>query len=109
MNRGINRVAISGEVVGRFSFSETTNSSAAASFYVLCERHTHDSVVRVRVKINAYGGGLVTVLRVKLVLGAYVLVDGELMNRKGQQEELIEVRATQIIFPLEGRNATRTL
>jgi single-stranded DNA-binding protein len=106
MSRGINRVVISGKVVGRINFNETGNNSSAGSFYVLSERHTHDAIVAVRAKINAYGEGLVGLLRVKLVPGVYVLVDGELMTRKGQHEESVEVRATQIVFPVEDSNAT---
>lgn len=105
MSRGINRLALSGMYYGRSYFTETGNSSPAAHFYLLSERHTHDAVVRVRVKINAYGDGLVNLLRIKLVRGAYVLVDGELMNRKGPNEELVEVRAAQVIFPMEDQNA----
>jgi single-stranded DNA-binding protein len=105
MIRGVNRVVVSGRTFGRPYFNETSNNSSAASFFITSERHTHDAVVRVRIKINAYGDGLVRLLQVKLVSGVYVLVDGELMNRKGQHEELIEVRATQVIFPEEDQNA----
>lgn len=106
MSRGINRIVLSGKAFGRFFFNETSNNRSAASFYVLSERHTHDSVVAVRVKVNVYGDGLVQLLRVKLVPGVYVLVDGELMNRKGQHEEMVEVRAAQLIFPQEDSDAT---
>lgn len=101
MSRGINRALLSGKVIGKPLFDQTGNNRAAGSFLLLSERHTPSNIISVRTKINVYGDGLVGLCRVKIVTGAYVIVDGELMNRDGQHGELLEVRAISLVFPSE--------
>lgn len=104
MSRGINRALVSGKVVGKPLFDQTGSNRAAGSFFIVSERHSPTNIISVRVKINVYGDGLVGLCRVKTVPGAYVVVDGELMNRDGQHGELLEVRAISLVFPSEETN-----
>ncbi len=97
--RGINRVTISGNVGGQISFAPTGSGVAACSFFIASDRYTSSgTVVSAWVKINVYGDKFVGICRPRLEKGCYVLVDGELMNRDGRFEELVEVRAHEIIF-----------
>lgn len=98
MSRGINRTLLSGKVIGKPNFDQTSTARPAGSFHVLSERHGATNIISVRAKINVYGDGLVGLCRVKIVPGAYVIVDGELMNRDGQHGELVEVRAISLVF-----------
>ncbi len=101
MSQGINRVSISGCVVGKINFDTTSTNEPAGSFFLHSERHKEAKIIAVRAKINVYGGQLVSLCRVKIVSGAYVVVDGELMNRNGRFEELVEVRAHTVVVPTE--------
>lgn len=101
--RGINRVVISGNVSGSAAFQETSNGTQVASFNLASDRHDPSgSVVTAWVKVNVYIENLVSVCRLKLYKGAYVIVEGELMNREfnrdGQRGQLTEVRAWEIVF-----------
>jgi hypothetical protein len=99
--RGINRISISGRVVGKIVFDSTPNRDPAGSFFLRSERHKEGKIIAVRVKVNVYGDTLVSQCRVKIVSDAYVIVDGELMNRNGRLEELVEVRAHTVVVPTE--------
>lgn len=101
MSLGINRISLSGQVVQQIYFNATPNGEPAGSFFLRSERRKDGRVIAVRVKVNVYGESLVSVCRVKVVSGAYVVVDGELMNRNGKTEELVEVRAHTVVVPAE--------
>ncbi len=99
MSRGVNRVVLSGRIVGKPVFDTTGSRAAAGSFYVQSDRYTHDSIITVRAKINVYGEGLVGVCKIKIGSDTYVVVDGEMMNREGQYgESLLEIRAQSLVF-----------
>jgi single-stranded DNA-binding protein len=97
--RGLNRVIISGNVGGKIAFADTGSGTPVCSFYLVSDRHSSGgTVVTARVKINVYGENFVRLCRARLVKGVYVLVEGELMNRNGKLEELLEVRTKEILF-----------
>lgn len=99
MSRGINRVSISGKVIGKSVFDQTQSRAVAGSFILLSERYTHDSIVSVRAKINVYGEGLVNVCKQRVSPGTYAIIDGELMNRSGAYgDDFLEIRAQSVVF-----------
>ena len=100
--RGVNTVILSGNV-GQMTFASTRSGSEALTFTVASDRYGNGKQVTVWVKINVYLEGLVRVCKTRLVKGAYVIVEGELMNRDGQHGELTEVRAREIIFGVGGK------
>ncbi len=98
--RGINRILISGNLAGQPEFARTTAGAEACAFVIVSDRPGAGGVtVKAYVRINAYAPGLVAICRKKLYDGAYLIVEGELMNRDGQRGELLEVRARDVIFP----------
>lgn len=101
MSRGTNSWNGSGNVAGELLFSQTTGKGEkAASFKIACEQ-AHKTTVFVR--INVYGGN-VDVLRERGVKkGDFVIITGELMNRRGQSDMLTEVRCSQIVIPRLGK------
>lgn len=97
--RGINRVLVSGGVTNRIEYGSTGSGSPVCSFTVATSRPgSQGAIVTSFVKINAYSPGLVDVCRARLCTGAYVIVEGELMNRDGRLGELTEVRARDLVF-----------
>jgi single-stranded DNA-binding protein len=96
--RGINRVIISGNVTGEANFSTLGNGTRASSFTLASDRHSRGDVITAYVRINVYIDALTDMIRERLRKGDYVIVEGELMNRNGIQEELTEVRAREIVF-----------
>ncbi len=102
--RGINKVVFSGNIGGAIKFNDTSKGTPSCSFQVAADRHAHGEVVTAWVKINAYGQGLVRSCQPRVKKGAYVIVEGELMNRDTRElKELVEIRAREVIFPLIGR------
>lgn len=96
MSRGTNTWHGSGDVATDVLFSATGKGEKAAAFKVAIEQ-AHKATVFVR--INVYGGN-VEVLRERGVKkGDFVVVDGELMNRRGQADTLTEVRCLNIVIP----------
>lgn len=107
--KGINKVIISGNVLGTIEFGKVSNGGEACGFQVASDRHSASGVVTAFVKINVYVEGLVKICKLKLLKGIYVIVEGELMNRDGQHGDLTEVRAREIIFlPREEAGGTRS-
>lgn len=101
-SRGINKVFLSGLVAGRISFDSTENGSGAVSFELETTRPaTNRTTVVALVKVNAYGS-LVEVCRHHLEVGSYVVLEGELMNRRGKYGSILEVRARDILFDMNG-------
>lgn len=97
--RGINRVVLSGVLSSPLDYATTGAESEVCSFMLESSRPgAHGATVTSFVKINAYSSGLVGVCRAMLHQGAYVIVEGELMNRGGRYGERTEVRARDIIF-----------
>jgi len=99
--RGINRVVISGNVHGDGNFATLRDGSRA--FTIASDRHTCGDVITAHVRINCYIDGLIDMIEQKLRKGDYVIVEGELMNRPGVNEELTEIRAREIVFVLSAR------
>ncbi len=100
--RCLNRVIISGEVLERIVFANTTTGAPACGFLLASTSYRPNKrKTTVRAKINVYGDGLVDLCRQYLVKGLYLVVEGELMNRDGQYGDLTEIRALQLIFPNE--------
>lgn len=96
--RGVNRVVISGNVTGRYRFHDTHSGTAACTFTIASDRHSSDGVVTCYAKINVYAPGLVELCRGRLKKGDYLIVEGELMNRRDRGTELTEVRAREVVF-----------
>lgn len=98
--RGRTRVQLCGNVSGPIHYGETTRGDPACSFVLVAEGK---EVPTVFVRVNIYGG-LVKVCDQRLKKGAYVIVDGGLMNRKdkeggdNQSKVKCEVRCEDIIF-----------
>lgn len=102
--RGLNRVIISGNVSDSARYHETGGGSKCATFKLASDRRgmKPGEVITAWVKINIYSEALIDICRTRLTKGAYVLVEGELMNREGAQGEVTEVRAKEIIFTNQG-------
>jgi len=98
MTRAINRVVISGDVTAKIEYAKTTKQVPVCTFILASDKHIRDGVVTTWVKVNAYGEGLVDTCRAYLRKGAYVFIEGELMNREGAAGELTEIRARELIF-----------
>jgi single stranded DNA-binding protein len=97
--RGLNHVVLAGNVSGSISFGNLPNGAAVVSFLLASDRATPGGgAVTAWVKVNVYREGLVNICDQRLEKGAYVLVEGELMNRDGVHGQLTEVRAREIIF-----------
>jgi len=101
-SRGINKVFLSGLVVGRISFDSTENGSGACSFELETSRPAaNGTTVGAVVKVNAYGR-LVEMCRRQLEVDSYVVLEGELMNRRGKYGPILEVRSRDILFDMNG-------
>jgi single stranded DNA-binding protein len=105
--RGINRVIISGNASDSARFQQTGGGTPCATFKLACDRRgaNKGETVTAWVKINVYGDALVEICKARLHKGAYLIVEGELMNRDGAVGEVTEVRAKEVIF-LDGESAT---
>jgi len=97
--RGVNRIVLSGAVMGPVRYAATRNGIPSCTFTVLTERHGNGEVVTVRTKVNLYGEGLVRLCKNRISIKSYVIVEGELMNREGAESWLVEVRAKDIVIP----------
>jgi single-stranded DNA-binding protein len=100
MNHCVNQVKISGNVGAPISYGTTGSGAPAVSFMLASDRNKSDGAgaITVWARVNAYGPVLVSQCRAHLEKGSFVLVDGELMNRAGQHDELTEVRARRLEF-----------
>lgn len=97
--RGINLVAVSGNVTGaKPVFTTTHDGKPACSFEIASHRAVSGGQVKAYLRINVYVEALVRLCESRIDKGEYVIVHGELMNRDGQHGELTEVRAREIIF-----------
>jgi hypothetical protein len=95
--RGTDVWSGSGNIAGHPIFGKTGCGESACSFKVAIDKkHKPTTFVRV----NVYGGN-VEVCRVRdLASGDYVMVSGELMNRRGKNsnETIVEVRCNEIVI-----------
>jgi hypothetical protein len=97
--KGLNKVIVSGNVLGNIEYGRVTNGSEVCGFSVASDRHSANGVVTAFVKVNVYVEGLVRICKLKLFKGAYALVEGELMNRDTRAGTgLLEIRAREILF-----------
>ena len=97
--KGTNGWHGSGNLSTRVSYGRTGAGDEACNFKVAVEK-AHAPVVFVR--INVYGGN-VEVCKIRdLERGDYVVIEGELMNRKrvigSESVTLVEVRCNKIII-----------
>lgn len=99
MSRGFNKVFLSGNVLDNIEYGSVGKGAEACTFQLASDRKTASGVVTAYVKVNVYVEGLIRICKMKLAKGAYVVVEGELMNREGKYGDLLEVRAREIIFP----------
>ena len=96
---GLNFVSLSGNLGGTVTEGKTTDGTEALAFDVVCQSLPGDlsKPTRVWTRVNVYDPALLARIRPRLKRGVYVQIHGELMNRRGQNTELLEIRATQII------------
>ena len=110
--RGMNKVIISGNVCNMPHYGNTGNGAEVCSFRLVSDRALGGgNKISAWIKINVYGNDFVRVCRDQIKRGAYVLVEGELMNRDwhcpdGHTQDLVEVRAREIIFMNRSENET---
>jgi single-stranded DNA-binding protein len=95
VSRGINSVAVSGNVTRDISFGETDGGNPYCTFTIITEKK--DRKHRAIVRLNVYLPGLVQVCRNLLREGGYVVVSGELMNP--DHKSGCEIRCLEIAFP----------
>lgn len=101
----MNTVLLTGNV-GKILFGETKSGSPSCSFELFSERRDGAAMISTRTKINVYGP-LVEICRDRVKTGILAFVEGELMNRKGQMGELIEVRARKVYALNQGGRRDR--
>lgn len=94
MGRGLNVVAVGGNVTKDIEYGETTQGDPFCTFTLVSEKK--DRRKRTIVRINVYQSGLVDVCRERLTDGIWVVVDGELMNP--DKRTGCEVRCQEIVF-----------
>jgi len=94
MARGINAVAVSGNVTADIKFGQTDQGFQFCSFTLISEKK--DRKKRTIVRVNIYVPGLVDVCHDRLQEGCYVVVVGEMMN----PDRMLgcEVRCHEIVF-----------
>jgi single-stranded DNA-binding protein len=97
--KGTNKVWISGNIGGKIIHSQTRDGNPACSFSVASEQGNRPATWA---RVNCYGE-LASSLKNKLSKGAYLVCDGELMNRPGQYSELLEIRASNVTIILQGK------
>lgn len=90
----MNLVVLTGNV-GKLLFGRTNSGSPSCSFELFSDRKGEGATITTRSKINVYGP-LVQICKDRLSQGSLILVEGELMNRKGQLGDLTEVRARKV-------------
>jgi single-stranded DNA-binding protein len=100
MSRGLNEVIVSGNCSDSAQYHTTDNGTPCATFKLASDRKgaNKGEIMTTWVKINVYNEPLVKLCESRLQKGVYVIVKGELMNRKGIHGEVIEVRARELIF-----------
>ncbi len=103
---GVNKSFFSGVVRGEPTVQETSSTKTpAASFPMTSEREGEHRSVSCTTKINTYNEGLVKFVKANVTKGAFIIVEGELMNRdvKGLSAEnsrpviFTEIRAWNLI------------
>jgi single-stranded DNA-binding protein len=94
--KGTNTWTGSGNVASDVLYGETKTGDKACNFKLAIEQ-SHKSLVFVR--INAYAGNVEVCQARRLKKGDYVVVEGELMNRRGQDDTVTEIRCKTIVIP----------
>jgi hypothetical protein len=93
--KGTNSWSGSGNVAGDVFYGRTGSGDPACNFKIVIEE-AHKPLVYVR--INVYGGFVDICQHRELKKGNYVVVGGELMNRKGREGTLVEVRCAKLVI-----------
>lgn len=101
MRRGTDSWSGSGTVVGEVKFGKTSSDNEACSFKLCIDKKNKSRVV---VRVNAYAGNAKVAKKRGLKRGDYCVVSGELMNRRGANEELTEVRCEEIVIMSDDEN-----
>ena len=94
VSRGINTVAVSGNVTRDIRFGETDGGDEFCSFSIISEKK--GKTKRTFVRINIYQPGLIQVCNSLLKEGGYVVVTGELMNP--DHKSGCEIRCLEIVI-----------
>jgi hypothetical protein len=95
VSRGTNSWNGSGDVITDVTYSRTRSGDEACSFRIAVNQ-AHKPTLYLR--INVYGGNVIVCRKRNLGIGDFVVIDGELMNRKGKDDVLIEVRCQDIVI-----------
>ena len=95
MSRGTNSWHGCGAVVSDVRYNNTKGGDLACSFRIAINQPYKNTLY---IRVNVYGGNVVVCERRKLVIGDFVVIDGELMNRRGNDEVLIEIRCREIVI-----------
>ena len=90
----------SGNIASDVHFGRTGKGDEACNFRLVVEQ-AHKPLLYIR--INVYGGNVDVCRMRNLGRGDYVVIDGELMNRKGQDEYLTEIRCREIVIASNNR------
>ena len=90
-------VAFAGNVKGSPNFGTTGNGDRCCSFELGSSFLGKSSRKTTWVRINAYGD-LVDRIEARIQKGSYVVVDGQLVNRRGRSGELVEIRARDVVI-----------
>lgn len=99
MALGRSHCSIIGNVGGNITFGHTGNGESCCSFSVAIERRYPGRTSKtVWARCNLYGDTRVALYRERLVTGAYISVEGELMQREGDCGALLEIKVQDILF-----------
>lgn len=95
MQRGTNTWSGSGNVASDVSYGTTSAGEDACNFRLAVEQgYQQISYFRV----NVYSNEASACRKKNLSKGDYVVIQGELMNRKGQEDTLTEIRCRRIVI-----------
>jgi single-stranded DNA-binding protein len=97
--RGVNVVCLGGNVSTQVQYGTTSEGYPCCGFSIIVERDRVESrePVTTVVRVNVFVAALVQVCRLHVRKGVYVVVQGELMNRRVDGTNLLEVRAREVI------------
>lgn len=95
MQRGTNVWVGSGNIASDVSYGVTGNGDEACNFRLAIEQ-AYKNVLYLRV--NVYSKNASICRRKELRRGDHVVVEGELMNRRGNEDVLLEIRCKEIVI-----------
>jgi len=95
VSRGTNSWNGSGSLVSDPIYNQTRSGGEACSFKIAINQ-LHKPTLYIR--INVYGGNVSVCQKFSIGKGDFVVVDGELMSRYGQNEVLTEIRCRELVI-----------